>query len=860
MTRYGLKIKNFSSGILYEYNLGVREHLNYTNAMFSNNLLGYYLLENGLKVSKDGRTRDIICINFDFGAKSYEETVKKIENSIERQKEIAEDIENDERIKKLRYFLDYAESNKDKYQKKSKEDIRTEFYNNGVDIEYITRDKEGNVKKSEVIHYKMLYRSTGKAKEGSCMFICNRLYKKAHDFIYMGLKLPKKDAPIVEASAYVSLVASSIVDRIKINPKNILILKDVDSFFTTDVISIETNDKKQCYAKQLHNYQVKNTLFDGQALIDKSIFPKWGNGYVLLRHHMCKTAAFKTDIQLFFKDYFGEDYKTATVTDMFGNEHKAKDIKLITTDNAMKWLKFGVSYEYWCEKVGMNNNMFGIVKTAHKSKFGDVQRMSYQMINSLGIDIIDGVSEVSKDYIISLKKDDEVFLQYLRENANFSNDFEPLVAICEKNPDFVRSEYFRSRKKEIIRTYIKKFRTGKVIQGGDNLVMVGSPYAMLLHSVGENILLDNTFKQKYNTIECYTKRFPPNTYLGAFRNPHNGKNNILSLLNKSDTRLEKYFDIGEQCIAVNCIHTDLQDRANGCDFDSDSIYCTDQPQVAEYAKECYKDYPTIVNNIPKETNRYNNTMDDYAMVDNNLAKSQLAIGESSNLAQLALTYTYNFKNKKYIDYVCILSVLAQVSIDSAKRRYDIDISKEIQRIKKDMDISKNGYPKFWLHIRRGFNRDKINYNLKCPMNVLSDINFKEYPIQKGVLPMTYFFKQYELKESRRKSKKVEKLIEKYSLELYCSHLNNDDEYFLLRSDFDELIEDIRAIYISKEYLGLMSWLINRTFCITPNVQGRDDIIQSTLRKNKSILLKTLYAVNPNNLLEIFSKNACFSYH
>ena len=30
-------------------------------------------------------------------------------------------------------------------------------------------------------------------------------------------------------------------------------------------------------------------------------------------------------------------------------------------------------------------------------------------------------------------------------------------------------------------------------------------------------------------------------------------------------------------------------------------------------------------------------------------------------------------------------------------------------------------------------------------------------------------------------------------------MNNDDEYFLMRNDFDELIEDIRGIYISKEY-------------------------------------------------------------
>ena len=170
------------------------------------------------------------------------------------------------------------------------------------------------------------------------MFICDRLYDKAIKFIRMGLKMPKENAPIVEMSAYSSLIASSIVGTIKINPKNILVLKDVDSFFKTNIISVETNEEKHCVAIPKNNYELKNTMFDGQGLIDESIFPNWAEGYILLRHHMCKMACFKTKIKKFFKDYYGDNYNTAIVKDMFGNDHYVKDIELITTDNAMKWL------------------------------------------------------------------------------------------------------------------------------------------------------------------------------------------------------------------------------------------------------------------------------------------------------------------------------------------------------------------------------------------------------------------------------------------------------------------------------------------------------------------------------------------
>lgn len=311
-------------------------------------------------------------------------------------------------------------------------------------------------------------------------------------------------------------MASGIVGRVEINPKNILILKDVDRFFETNIVSIETNELKQCIAKKINNYKLKNTMFDGQALIDSDTIPDWANGYVLLRHHFCKMAAFKTHIQKFFKDYFKDNYETATVTDMFGNEHYAKDIQLITTENAMKWTKFNVSYDYWCNWVNKNNNLFGIVKTAHESKLGNVQKMSYQMVNSLNVDIMPEVVKESVEHVNKLKTDNDFFLEYLDRNKNFSNDFEVLIYLCNNINNFHRSSYFKERKKAIIRNYVLNLKSGKIIQNADNLTIVGSPYAMLLYSAtGNENDVDNdfTFCQEKDTIQCYTERFADDEYL-----------------------------------------------------------------------------------------------------------------------------------------------------------------------------------------------------------------------------------------------------------------------------------------------------------------------------------------------------------
>lgn len=855
--KYGVRIKNISCGSLYSYNLGIRNKYQWTQAMFVNSLFLNFLKDNGLKIEKNGSTKDIIGINFNYKSYSYEDELAKLKKALKSAKT---DQQKEFFIKTIKQ----VEENKDNFDEKTVDEIRQIYYNEGVSITYKTYKKDKTLKSEKTIHYNMLYRSAGKAKQGNCIFICDRLYKKAKDFLYMGYKMPTKQAPIVEIGAYSSLVASGIIDTIKINPKDILVIKDVDSIFKTNVVSVELNDQHHCQAIKKSNYELTNTLFDGQGLIDVSIFPKWANGYILLRHHMTKFAAFETKIQQFFKDYYGNDYETAQVSDYWGNKHYVKDIKVITTEQAMKWTKFGISYDYWCEKVNENGNTFGIVKTAHESKLGQVQRMSYQMVNSLSNSIMPNVVQETLDYIYKLKTDDEEFLKYLYKNQNFSNDYIVLYSLCKQNIKFIQSEYYRQRKQHIISNYIADFREGKVIQNGDNLVIVGSPYAMLLHSVGEDITKDDTFEQEDGTIQCFTRRFIDNQYLASFRSPHNSRNNIGYLHNHYSEHMIKYFNFNKQIIAINMQHTDFQARHNGSDQDSDSIYVTNQKDIVEWAKYCYKNYPTIVNNIPKSTNKYKLSMNNYALIDAKLAKSQSAIGESSNIAQLAQSYANTFNDDKYWDIVCILSVVAQLAIDSAKRSFDIDITEEIKEIKKSLGIDKNGYPAFWKLIQdkklhkqnKEFSKEKINNNLQCPMNYLTTVKIKSYKPKFKILPMSYFFEKQDKVSAngnaRRKCRKVEELIEKYSLELLPYNSTNQDYDLLIQDNFEQLIEDIKKVYISNNYLDLISWLIDRAFFITAQSHRRNN--DAHTEKNKSLLLKTLYDINPKAVLKCFSKN------
>ena len=875
ISEYGLKIKNIEASTLFEYNHGLRDHYEYKDAMFTNSLFKDYITANGMKSWDGESTKDIICLEFNYGTRSFEEEIKHIQKIAKKARldyKLAKSsgsklqiARQENKKKKIVELYNFALKHKDDYDKKSKEEIRTLFYNDGVSVEYLTYKKKGQVKRREIIHYKMLYRSTGKAKKGSCMFIRDSLYKKAHDFLYMGIKLPKHNAKLVEISAYAPLISSAIVGRVHINPRNVLILKDIDTICKTNIISIETDVNKQCMAVPYDDYELKSTLFDGQALIDSSVFPAWGRGYVLLRQHFTKMAAFCADIQRFYQDYFGDQYETATVTDMFGVEHYVKDIQLITTDNACKWLKFGISYDYWCEKVEENGSLFGVVKTAHRSKLGDVQKMSYQMVNSLDEQIMPDVCDESLTYINRLKTDDDFFLEYLQKNANFSNDFDVLVDLCRWNDDFPQSSYFRERKRKIIMSYVINFKAGKVIQNADNLVLVGSPYAMLLYATCGNpeiVYQDPTFEVEDGAIQCYTTRFEDDEYLAEFRSPFNGKNNLGHLHNVYSDEMQRYFKFCPEILAVNTIKTDFESRNNGSDFDSDSCYTTNQPQIVDWAKYCHKNYPTIENNIPKDTRTYERTMDDYAAIDNKLAASQLDIGESSNLAQVAQTYDCTFGEQIHKDAVCILSVLAQVSIDSAKRVFDVDVGKEIRRLKKEMRVDEIKYPKFWQIIRKDFSRKNINPLLHCPMNYLYDLQLDQFRSDTPTLDMSYFFVKHELSNDRRTCRKVEEFISQFARILCDYNTKNQINYtnldtwdsheqsILLHVDFEQMMDAIGKIRLSSNYEGLFSWLIDRALVVTPAMQSNRET-KNKIKKNRSLLLKVLYTMNKGQFLRCF---------
>lgn len=907
--------------MLYDVNIGTRDYFTYTDAMLNNSLFSFFLKKNGLNVykrkqdaefSKDESTRDIVCLDFDFGSRSYEEEFKRL------MKLLSTDITEESRTR-IENAIKKIQDRKDLYSEKKRGEIRDKFYNEGVDITYKIKNRDGSLKKQYTIHYEMLFRTSAKAKLGQVIFINSKLYDLAYDWLTIGLgkKMQNDNAKIVEMSAYAPLTTSTVVDTIHIPVEDILILKDHDSFFETvaDIVRAEEyedngNIKKKCIvSRELTN--VKNTVWDGLGIIECDPrylkLPKLVNGMCLLRNHLFKNCCVKGYLQKFFKDWCednGYDYQTHQVQDMFGNWHYLKDIKIITTDNATKFKKFmslmgetpKEAYDYWCDRIRADGCIFGVVKTDHESKLGNYQQLSYQMINTLPCtrEDINAIAKTSIDYVELLKEDDEEFEKFLRKNANEINHYEMLADLYAHNHEFARSRWFVDERSKIISNYVRKLRKGKIFVEGDNLTVFGNPYALLLYAVGEDWRMDPTLQKENGCIQCYTPRFNSGEYLAAFRNPHNSPNNICYLHNTYSKYFERYFDFSDNIMAVNCIETDIQDRANGMDFDSDFMLVTNQEEMVKAAKVCYENYPTIVNALKESGITYSNTKTDYANMDNKFSGSQMGIGWSSNLAQLAMTYYWTELSKdvpgskvlkEYYDNFVILSVVAQLQIDSCKRTYEIDGTDEIKRISKlpcmcfTKTIERNNgttktikcdFPEFMQYTREiKYTKDgkelpadivnksklklrrRINTSFECPMNWLEESLSKiKRCSNPNTRPTRDFFIKIKGEGNRRQMSKIRQLVEIYDkyMKYYiincgCHNYNVMDMVNISREILDRLCK------IKIGNIVTINRLIETAFGMETN--SNRSLFYNESRKYTCKTLNLLYRMDKNRFLDNF---------
>ncbi|MBU3186638.1 hypothetical protein [Clostridium estertheticum] len=724
---------------------------------------------------------DIINVKFKQKVQSGLFIIEKLEEKIlnlvtETEKYIEIKTKLEDRIKFIK-----SEIELEKWNGLKNDDLRFYLYENGFTITTID-DKTGEIIENKYCVYK---RSSSKSRTGQCLFIKERLRENMINWSRMYLKFNKdKEYDYAGILAYESLVGSSLEDTLEINVDNILIVNDIESKFERMCNVIKTNKDTDFLDNFEEKYDVVNSLFDGESLLE-SIYFKKGQSMNLLRQHMFKSAAFSTNIQTFLIEHCpgDQDYNTWEIANMFGEKIFAKNIKMICTPTSLKALKFAKDLDmtkkqmwiYWKALVRKEGNIFGLCKHEKSSKRGTdkndgiLQQTSYQMLNSMPIEHEDMIklAKLEKEYIMQLKNDDVFFIEYVASNTNDINSNEMFVTLARNNKDFMNTKIFRDFRKHEINSYVSHCKKGKIRLNGDYCIAFGNPIEYLFHAIGKfdvETINDKELALKGN--EIYTTLHEDGTELVCFRNPHTAPSNVLVAKNKYNTDINNYFNLTANVFCCNAIRFEIQDIASSMDYDSDSMVIFNNIDLLHLANKCFSKYNVCINDVKSEPKPSSINPHNMAIIDNQLSTSQANIGLVVNTGQLLMSTYWDLKREnntveeknilnKLISKVNIATVLSCICIDLAKKFYDIDLNKEIRELSKGKLLKKKK-PEFFKQISQSKTIKNRVQTYNCPMDHLQIImdNIDSAKYRKNIAFTELLIKQNVKDGNRRQVDKI----------------------------------------------------------------------------------------------------------
>lgn len=668
------------------------------------------------------------------------------------------------------------------------------------------------------VKYCRMKRSSGSARVGKCLFINEEMFKPLLKFSSGNITLEYgQEVDLAAYEGYISLPSSSIIDVLPISPENILLIDDYESVFKEDVIETHNEDGQLVTSEK--TCEISNSIWDGQSLIDTSLMGEYSKyGMVLLRNLMFKSCCFNCNVQQWFKDNGITDVSQLNGTT---RAKRIEDVKLITTPNSIKYLKFD-TLDNWLDNLYPN---FGVVKHDKKTHFfgGRLVQTHYQLINTL---------QMSKDEVREFLDESLDFAQKLRDNPAVVRHFikypnvdelDPMtIPMTDKNDivynlmcindNFTQTKYYQEFLIDLLRSYYKNLKNGHVYVNGNYSTLLGNPIEMLQQSIGKF-----SGESQIGVGNIHNIRFGYDKILLGSRSPHVTMGNIWLATNKKNKLIDCYFNLTDEIVCINSIGENVLQRLSGADFDSDTVLLTDNEYLIRAAKRNYHVFKTPTSFVSaKKVKRYY-TPEEQADLD--IKTSVNKIGEIINLSQelnsllwdkIYHGYTYEDIKELYYD-ICQLDVMSGIEIDKAKKEFDIDNGRELDKIRQKYkdelsdEYNKKKMPHFFSHISRQkgyYNPQKKNYcKYHTSMDYLQTIinGFKiKNPYKKNWLPFVAILDNTRFRTSDINQKQINKIysiLKKYISErknIFGSELDKDDKYMKSKLLYDNLVSEIES--------------------------------------------------------------------
>lgn len=413
--------------------------------------------------------------------------------------------------------------------------------------------------------------TTGGLKNETILFVRSDLLGELDKRCECGRK---KDYKLVPAKyeAYKSLTCSASLEIVE--PRDVLVVSDCFVDFYDSVINIDDTNNDEPEVTILENILLKNNGSDGLNLCTPEYMQRVAEKLKLdyipaggcLRNAWLKGMLYVFDI-LDFAEKIAHTYE---VKDIWGHIHDIRNVDMIITESSLKiWDNYD-SWEDYHSNYIKNGYRFAMTKVTPKV-LDDVREINYQYLQSYELTDED-IKELAKPTVDWLKQsltgDYEQTLKFLGiSEKTKSNDYAQALYL---NPEMMKDPYVIDRINKMIKKKINNAKIGKLLVNGNYQLVSGDPYALMQHVFGLEVTGLLEAKEVYSK---YWNDKEDAEELVCFRSPMTSHNNIRKMKRINNDTVNYWYRHMDTIFIINNKDTFCM-AMNGCDFDGDAIYST----------------------------------------------------------------------------------------------------------------------------------------------------------------------------------------------------------------------------------------------------------------------------------------------
>ena len=497
-----------------------------------------------------------------------------------------------ERIRTIRNRIQYIKNKpKSRQQKQAIREAYDELYHAQFQRDYVcvvmdsSRDYDRANQGFTIngITYGRLLGTNGGVKTSTIVYVNAELLPELKKRINNGRDMDKELVP-AKFEAYCALTCSGSTPVPQ--PKNIIVVHDCMTKFRDSVILINTDTDGEPELKEVSDYEIEHDASDGNGFLSPSYSRKLnlflnGDGEHTLSGVNCRCAWTKGMLYTFdFVEFAEKVVLSFYVKDVWGDLRDVREADVILTESMLKlWDSYDSMEDYMrnCEE---NHYQFAVTKDTPE-KLENVRDTNYQFLQDLQMDdqeihdlcqpTIDEINDIlGGDYRKSLA----YLCGFGMNERGAEHGRDDYVKALMVEPEMINDPFVRKSIHSMIRKRIDSAKKGSIRIRANFAMIGGDLYALAQSMFGlevTGLLKKGEIYHRY-WIDRGAEQ------VSCFRAPMTSIHNIRKMKLNSGEEAMYWFRYVETACLINAWDT-MSDALNGCDFDGDTVYTTDNPVI-----------------------------------------------------------------------------------------------------------------------------------------------------------------------------------------------------------------------------------------------------------------------------------------